>query len=170
MTINEKYQQTQKSGAATHSQESTKTEPSYVAPVSTASSHNKGLLYCIIAVAVILVLAVISCPKEIEHRSAVTPVVSDLIQQNVNGIAGSLGLNMNEVQKNNFTNFFYETMIGKKVEEMMTNNFYVSDHLIYSTGYVVSNEQTIRISFGCFGHVFILGRLEGQFANGLNLE
>lgn len=170
MTVNEKYQQAQKSGAAIHTQESPKSEPTYSAPASTSSSHNKGLLYCLIAIVVLLVLAVISCPKEVEHRSAVTPVVTDLIQQNVNGLAGSFGLNMQEVQKNNLTNFFYESMIGKQVEQMMTNNFYVSDHLIYSTGYIMSNEQTVRISFGCFGHVFTLGRLEGKFANGLNLD
>lgn len=148
MTYTDRYQQTQRYGA----------------------SSNKGLIYFLIAILVILILAAITCPKDMEHRSAVTPLVTDLIQQNVKGLASSFGFNIQEVKENNFTNFFYESMIGKHVEEMMSNNFYVSDHIIYSTGYITSDDKTIRISIGCFGHVFTLGQLEGKFANGINLD
>lgn len=170
MTINEKYQQARKTGETVYVQESSKSESTYTAPDTKSPSHHRGLLYCLIAFVVILVLAVISCPKEAEHRTAVTPVVTDLIQQNMNGLAGSFGVNMKEAKKDNLSRLFIESIIGQQVEEMMKNNFYVSNHLVYSTGYIMSNELNIRISIGCFGHVFTLGRLEGKFANGLNFD
>lgn len=167
MTINEKYQQARKSGAPVQNNSYAKPEPAKEEPKADvshkAAAHGKGWIYCLAVLAIIFIVAAISCPKEAEHRAAVTPVVTSLVEHKLCEFMGD-DIKIEDLKKDEFDQKLLATITAKPVEKIM-DNFFMSNHVVYSIGYLTIQDRSMKISIGFFGKVFVLDQLEDSFVS-----
>jgi len=150
MTINEMYQEKRKNG---------KFEPqvknnfeSDEEPVTPTSKGHKGWVVVLVLLVAILGIAAITCPKKIEHQKVMVPILSQFVDEKVDEIMASLP-KMSKKEMQNMQ-WVIEAAKSAGLQGQMEENVYVSNHIFYSTGYLMTTEGPVLLSIGVFGHVF----------------
>lgn len=116
----------------------------------------KKILYTLIVVLIVLVAA-FSVPSEQSHRDALQPtmarVASQVAQEKTSGVTKALkavGLGNEEKTQKGYDK------VGQAMAPALVKMLHVNDYLLFSVGKMEYEGTLYPISFGMFGHVFIL--------------
>lgn len=115
----------------------------------------RAFLIALIALAVVVGLAVLTCPKEQDHKDALTTVVSSAISEEEDSTAKTM-------QGDDTVSKLYRQMSDSWTKEVVKravdNLIHVDNHIVFSVGKVRLAGKTHNVSVGVFGHVFTVDK------------
>ena len=138
-----------------------------------------GKKYLWILLGIVIIISFLTCPTLQDHRTAATPVVSNVIQEVSNEAVDVIlnkGLDIPKLFSSpiaTLIRLFFQTVgdVGLKVtnfiinlfdenaEKMSISNFIeVENYYLFSLGYFRCGDFSSLISFGIFGHVFVFSQ------------
>lgn len=115
----------------------------------------KGWLIFLIILLAIAGIALITCPREDAHKSALTNVVSSTVSEEMNG-KDSTASEDDAIDK--AFRQISDSWSKEVVKAAVDNLIHVDNHLVYSVGKVRFAGKEHTVSVGAFGHVFTIDK------------
>lgn len=129
--------------------------PTYQQPRKHGIGCFGKLLILLIIIAAIVGVAVATCPDENAHKAALADVVSEAVNDEVNG-TDSTSSDDDMVDK--MFRQISDSWTQKVVYTAIDNLISVDNHFVYSTGKVRFGGKEHTVSVGVFGHIFTIDK------------
>jgi len=105
----------------------------------------KKSVWGIITLAVLVGIAVLSCPDGPTHKEKLSSVINSAMQQKMNETTQEYSA-LVSIIGSSITNY--------AVDLMLENNLRVENYFVCSIGYLTLDGEEKICSVGCFGHIF----------------
>lgn len=115
----------------------------------------KTFLIGLVILLALVAVAVITCPDENAHKSALTNVVSATVSDELNG--GDSTVNEDDAVEKFFRQMS-DSWSKEVVKAAVDNLIHVDNHIVFSTGKVRLAGKEHTVSVGAFGHVFTVDK------------
>lgn len=115
----------------------------------------KALLIALATILVIVGLAVLTCPKEDAHKSALTNVIAETVDEEING-------KDSDIVEDDMVDKLFQQISGswtkKVIATAVDNLIHVDNHVVFSAGKVRLDGKEHTVSIGVFGHIFTVDK------------
>lgn len=125
---------------------------------ATPSRRKRGcgcLTAILAAIAALLILLVVTCPKPQQHKEAVAKVVAEVINEEASLVPNDADDPFSRTLKD-FTSTFTTKMVAIGVDNLVS----VDNYFVCSIGRLHYANQSHVVSVGLLGHVFTIGKAE----------
>lgn len=115
----------------------------------------KELLITVVAVLAIVGIAVLTCPNEDAHKSALTNVIAETVDEEING-------KDSDFVEDDMVDKLFQQISGswtkKVIATAVDNLIHVDNHVVFSAGKVRLDGKNHTVSIGVFGHIFTVDK------------